>query len=87
MQRQRAVVLPEGVVLPQVHLGVVVGPGGLAVTGDPLHLEADRGGVELQPGVLQRLAHDRRVAVGTLGGLAVLPGLPADEEVPHGLVR
>ncbi|GAB3887220.1 hypothetical protein GCM10027612_25700 [Microbispora bryophytorum subsp. camponoti] len=66
---------------------MVAGLRGVAVLADAAQGEADRGGVQLQPGALKRLAHRRLVAVGPPRGGRVVPRLPADEEVAHRLVR
>ncbi len=87
VQRQHPVVFPQGVVLAQVDLGVEVGLGLLALDAQAGDLEAERGRVELQLGVGQRLAHGRRIAVGAAGGQLVVLGLPAHEEVTHRVVR
>src|SRR5690606_8212156 len=89
-QRQHAVVLPQRLVLPQVHLGVVARLGGVPLHAQALQGEPEGGRVELHAHVGERAPHRGRVAVGARGGLGealLVAALPADEELLHRLVR
>src|SRR5690606_5341763 len=85
--RQHAVVRPQRVVVAQVDLDAELGPRLVARHLDPLDPEPERGRVELELGVRQRLAHHGGVAVGAGGGQLVVVGLPAHQEVAHRVVR